>query len=84
MAFKNAVLPPDSLILITGANSYISAHCIEQALEAGYRVRGAVRDAEKSKWLYSHFERYGSGKFELVRVADMANDGAYDEAMKGT
>ena len=73
-----------SLVLITGVTGYIASHTANQFLEAGYRVRGTVRDLEKAKWLYDLFdEKYGKDKFHAVIVADMMTPGAFDEAVEG-
>lgn len=85
MALKeNAAIPEGSIVVITGANGYIASHIADQFIRNGYRVRGTVRNPEKSAWLVPHFEKaYGKGKFELHFVPDMHADGAYDEAIKG-
>ncbi|KAF2175740.1 NAD(P)-binding protein [Zopfia rhizophila CBS 207.26] len=78
------VLTPSSLIVVTGASGYIAAHVADQALAAGYRVRGTVRDPAKNKSMLGLFDqKYGSGKFQLVKVEDIVSDGMFDEAMKG-
>ena len=80
----DAVLPPSSLILVTGANGLIGSHVADQALAAGYRVRGTVRDLKRTSWLQDLFDtKYGKDKFELALVEDMGKDGAFDEVLKG-
>lgn len=79
------VLEPGSLVLVTGANGYIGSHVADQLIQAGYRVRGTVRDASKVGWLKEMFDaNYGPEKFELAIVEDLAKPGAYDDACKGT
>ena len=79
-----AVLEPDSLVLVTGANGFIGSHIADQLIQAGYRVRGTARDVSKTSWLKDLFDkRYGLGRFESAVVEDMAKPGAYDEACKG-
>lgn len=73
-----------SLVLITGATGFIASHTVDQLLEAGYRVRGTVRDLKKAQWMYELFdEKYGKDKFQAVVVSDMVADGAFDEAVQG-
>ena len=73
-----------SLVLVTGVSGFIASQTANQFLEAGYRVRGTVRDLDKAKWLYEVFdEKYVKGKFEAVVVEDMNADDAFDEAIKG-
>ena len=50
----------------------------------GYKVRGTVRNVEKASWMQKNFDKsYGKNTFELVSVADLAHEGAFDEAVKG-
>jgi uncharacterized protein YbjT (DUF2867 family) len=34
---------PRTTVLVTGATGFIAAHCIEELLSHGYKVRGTVR-----------------------------------------
>ncbi|KAI1167834.1 aldehyde reductase [Nemania serpens] len=77
-------IPKGSTVLITGANGFIGSNIADQFLKLGYKVRGTTRSPEKNVWVTDLFNRkYGEGKFEFVAVADMAADGAFDEAVKG-
>lgn len=81
---KSPAVPFGSLIVISGATGFIGSHVVDQALAAGYRVRGTTRDVEKAAWEVEHFEKkYGADKFELVAVPDMGVETAFDEAVKG-
>lgn len=64
------VVPPGSLVLVTGANGFIAMWIIHVLLEKGYRVRGTVRSAEKIAHIKKTFEKYGD-KIELVVVDDI-------------
>lgn len=84
MGSENIAIPAGSLVIVTGANGFIASHVVDQLLQAGYRVRGTVRNIDRSAWLEGYFTgKYGQGKFELVEVPDMANHGAFDQAVKG-
>ncbi|KAH9034606.1 hypothetical protein EDB85DRAFT_995454 [Lactarius pseudohatsudake] len=76
-----AVSPP-AKVLVTGANGYLAVWIVKKYLEAGYSVRGTVRSLSKSAFLKEQFAGYGE-RFELVVVADITKDGAFDEAVKG-
>jgi nucleoside-diphosphate-sugar epimerase len=78
--FNNPTIPVGSLILVTGVNGLIGSHAADQILKAGYRVRGAVRNAEKNKWLVKLFD---ASKFQLVEVPDLAAPNAWDQAIEG-
>jgi nucleoside-diphosphate-sugar epimerase len=81
---KNAVIAPGSTILVTGTNGYIGSHVADQLLHFGYKVRGAVRDAEKHAWMKEYFDReYGSEKFELVVIKDLTKKESFAEHLKG-
>lgn len=47
---SNTTLSPGVLVLVTGVNGYIASHVANELLLAGYRVRGTVRNVEKSQW----------------------------------
>ncbi|KAF7926117.1 uncharacterized protein EAE97_010417 [Botrytis byssoidea] len=77
-------IPKDSTVLVTGINGYIGSHVADQLLKAGYRVRGTTRDASKVKKLLDLWEeQYGKDRVEVAVVPNMANEGAFDEAVKG-
>ncbi|KAJ5321955.1 cinnamoyl-CoA reductase [Penicillium brevicompactum] len=60
-------LPPQSRILVTGANGFIASHIINLLLQRGYRVRGTVR--EPRPWLDQLFQKYD---YESVILPDLA------------
>ena len=77
-------IPRDSLILVTGANSWQGLHIVDQLLDQGYRVRGTVRDAEKAVWTGKYFkDRYGAGRYTTSIIQDMAKQFAFDIAVRG-
>jgi nucleoside-diphosphate-sugar epimerase len=77
-------IPKHSIVLVTGCNGFIASHVADQLLEAGYRVRGTVRNIPKIQGLAALWEKkFGTGRFEVANVADMSKDGAFDEAMQG-
>ncbi|KAK5128979.1 hypothetical protein LTR85_000312 [Meristemomyces frigidus] len=81
---SDAVIPPGALILVTGSNGYVGCEVVNQLLKRDYKVRGTVRDADKCAWMQEHFDNaYGPGKFELVKVDKMAEEGSLDAAVKG-
>ncbi|KAF8608519.1 NAD(P)-binding protein [Ceratobasidium sp. AG-I] len=69
-------------VLVTGASGFIAVWVSKTLLEAGYTVRGTVRSPGKGDYLKDLFNSHGD-KFEYVIVKDIAEDGAFDEAVKG-
>ncbi|KAL3445544.1 NAD(P)-binding protein [Aspergillus insuetus] len=84
LKIENPAIPLGSWVVISGVSGFIGSHVADQALAAGYKVRGTTRDVQKSDWIKKHFEEtYGPGNFELVEVRDMAAEGAFDQAVVG-
>lgn len=82
--FAIPALATGSKVLVTGVNGLLGSHVADQLLEHGYKVRGTVRDVQKNNWMVDFFKRkFGEGLFELVEVRDIAQDGAFDRAVKG-
>lgn len=84
MSAQDVALPKGSIVLVTGATGYIASHIVHNFLQLGYRVRGTVRSSEKASQttkLYSSL--VPNGHYEPAIVADMAEDNAFDEAIKG-
>ncbi|KAL8795898.1 MAG: hypothetical protein Q9182_007470 [Xanthomendoza sp. 2 TL-2023] len=81
---QSPAIPLNSLILVTGISGYIGSHVADQLLQAGFRVRGTVRNSSKGDWVRELFgTKYGPEKIEIVIVAEMAHPDAFDEACKG-
>lgn len=78
---ENRALPKGSLILVTGASGYIGSHVINEALAAGYKVRGTARSEEKAENTKKIFNNHPN--YSTAIAADFQTDGAFDEAVKG-
>ncbi|KAI1185967.1 hypothetical protein F5B17DRAFT_9935 [Nemania serpens] len=77
-------IPLGSVILVTGVNGLIASWVADKLLEAGYWVRGTVRNLSRSSWMEPLFaDRHGPGRFELVEVSDFSAPGIWDTPMKG-
>lgn len=76
-------IPKGSVVLVTGANGFLGSAVADYFLQNGFKVRGAVRNLEKSNWVKTFFDKRYPGAFEIVQITDMAADGAYDQAAKG-
>lgn len=82
---QNLALPKGSLILVTGATGFIASHIIHNFLQLGYHVRGTVRSSDKATQTSKLFASFDipNAHYETAVVAHMAEDGAFDEAVKG-
>ncbi|KAL6856374.1 NAD(P)-binding protein [Trichoderma novae-zelandiae] len=71
-----------NLVFITGASGYIGTYLIGDILNAGHRVRVAVRSQEKSQIIK---ELYPSAldKIDFVIVPDISQPSAFQDAVKG-
>lgn len=81
---RSPAIPYGSTIVVSGATGFVGSHVIDQALAAGFRVRGTTRDGKKGAWAEEYFKsKYGSDEFDLVEVPVMGAENAFDEAVKG-
>lgn len=71
-------IPPDSLILVTGANGLNASNTIAALVQAGYRVRGTVRSLSKSSFLTDIFPE----RVSLVEIPDVSAPGCWTPALQ--
>ena len=69
---------------VTGGSGHLGFRVIVSALEAGYKVRAAVRSEDKASAIKAapSVSRY-LDSIEFTIVPDILEDGAYDKAVKG-
>jgi UDP-glucose 4-epimerase len=71
--------------LVTGASGFIGAHVFIQLLNKGYSVRGTVRSQAKADYFTAKFpEAAKSKQISFVIVKDIAQPGAFKDAVKGS
>ena len=72
------------LVLVTGPNGFIGAHVFTQLLSKGYAIRGTVRSPSKADYFSQKFPAAAtSGQISFVIVKDIAQPGAFKNAVKG-
>ncbi|KAI4165102.1 MAG: hypothetical protein LQ342_001379 [Letrouitia transgressa] len=74
------------IILLTGSSGFVAAHVLNSLLKHGYSVRGTVRNqasANKVWKRHSHLLDGDNSRLTFVNVQDVAQEGAFDEAVKG-
>src|SRR5271170_3271380 len=75
-------MPP--LVLVTGPSGFIGAHVFTQLLHKGYTVRGTVRSQAKADYFIERFPVAAiSHQISFVVVKDIAQPGAFEQAVKG-
>lgn len=84
LRLNRSALQEGSLVVVTGANGYVGSHIVNTLLKTGFRVRGTVRDLNRSSWMKELFQnRYNTSSFELVQVHDITSTALLKEAFKG-
>lgn len=75
------------LVLLTGATGHVGYEVLIRTLDAGYKVRAAVRSQAKADSLLSHpniqSRNAGGSRLSTIIVPDLTLPGAYDEAVQG-
>ncbi|MEQ9449558.1 MAG: NAD-dependent epimerase/dehydratase family protein, partial [Rhodospirillaceae bacterium] len=71
-------------VLLTGVSGFLGGHVALALLNAGYIVRGSVRNLGKAESVRATLERAGADFSRLEFVAlDLLSDKGWDEAMEG-
>ncbi|KIV78236.1 hypothetical protein PV11_09972 [Exophiala sideris] len=69
-------------VLLTGGSGFIAAHILDILLDRGYDVVTTVRSKAKGDAIIAAHPRVQGEKLSYVTVEDVAEDGAFDEAVK--
>ena len=64
-----APIDSESLVLVTGGNGFIAAHCIATLLLSDYRVRATVRSAEKGEATLKSLDAAGVKNLSRLEVS---------------
>ena len=72
-------------VLVTGASGFIALHCVVQALEAGYGVRGTLRTPSREAEVRETVARQADAGERLSFVtAELTHDAGWAEAVAGS
>tara|TARA_Y100001978_G_scaffold163880_1_gene150723 strand:+ start:6739 stop:7752 length:1014 start_codon:yes stop_codon:yes gene_type:complete len=67
-------------VLVTGSSGYIALHCINELINAGYNVRGSLRDLNRQHEVRSSLEsNLDDENLEFCQL-DLLNDAGWNEA----
>lgn len=69
-------------VLLTGGSGFIAAHAVDILLQRNHDVVFTVRSDEKGQKILSNHPGTPSSKLSYVIVKDIAQEGAFDEAVK--
>lgn len=69
-------------VLLTGGSGFIAAHCVDYLLQRGHNVVFTVRSDEKGQKILSNHSGAPLSKLSYVIVKDIAEETAFDEAVK--
>jgi nucleoside-diphosphate-sugar epimerase len=75
----------EDLVLVTGGSGFVGAHCIDQLLRAGYRVRTTVRSLKREADVRAMLDVAGSPRQDALSfiAADLSADAGWNEAVAG-
>ncbi|KAF2095614.1 dihydroflavonol-4-reductase [Rhizodiscina lignyota] len=68
-------------VLLTGGSGFVAVHCLDKLLTRGQEVVTTVRSAEKGQFL---LDMHRGKNLSYTLVDDIAQEGAFDEAIKAT
>ncbi|KIV89460.1 hypothetical protein PV10_06859 [Exophiala mesophila] len=69
-------------VLVTGGTGFIAAHTIDSLLEHGHSVVFTARSDDKAKKIFDNHPEASKDKLSHVIVRDIAQEGAFDQAVK--
>ncbi|KAI6248700.1 Ketoreductase azaE [Erysiphe necator] len=69
-------------VLLTGGSGFIAAHILNLLLEHGHNVITTVRSDEKASKIKAALESTASSRLDFKIIEDIAQPGAFDEALK--
>lgn len=69
-------------VLLTGGSGFIAAHAVDILLQRNHDVVFTVRSDEKGQKILNNHPGTPSSKLSYVIVRDIAQEGAFDEAVK--
>ncbi|BGP52862.1 hypothetical protein JCM8202_003944 [Rhodotorula sphaerocarpa] len=69
-------------VLVTGASGFLASYVVDSFLEAGWKVKGTVRNKAKADHLLARYPTHAD-RLEMVQVPDIVTGKGMAEAMAG-
>ncbi|KWU46663.1 NAD(P)-binding protein [Rhodotorula sp. JG-1b] len=69
-------------VLVTGASGFLASYVVDAFLQAGWRVKGTVRNKSKADHIRSRYPSHAD-QLDLVEVKDIVSGDGLKEAMQG-
>lgn len=73
----------DKTVLVTGISGFIAKHVAIEFLNAGYAVRGTIREKAREDGLSAMLSEHADTSRLSLVVADLTSDAGWDAAMEG-
>jgi nucleoside-diphosphate-sugar epimerase len=75
----------EDLVLVTGGSGFVAAHCIDQLLRAGYKVRTTVRSLSREPEVRASLKAAGTPRLAALSFVetDLGADKGWAEAVAG-
>ncbi|GAA5861467.1 hypothetical protein JCM3774_000258 [Rhodotorula dairenensis] len=69
-------------VLVTGASGFLASYVVDAFLDAGWKVKGTVRNKSKADHILARYPNHAD-RLELVQVQDIVTGDGLQEAMQG-
>ncbi|GAA5865444.1 hypothetical protein JCM8547_001246 [Rhodosporidiobolus lusitaniae] len=69
-------------VLVTGASGFVASYVVKAFLDAGWNVKGSVRNTQKAQHLFERYPEHAD-KLSLVEVKDIVTGEGLKEALQG-
>mgnify|MGYP001177063002 CR=1 FL=1 len=71
-------------VLLTGISGFIGLYCAKELLNAGYKVKGTVRNSSKQQEVINTFKKNDINIKNLTfEILELTSDNGWDKAIKG-
>lgn len=79
---SDSMTSPSGLVVVTGASGFLGSEVVLAFLEAGFHVRGTVRQQQQAKAFLERYPKHAK-QLDFMVVPDMKAPNAFQDAVKG-